>query len=128
MPDDKFMNVLDYAAFGDIIKKWSHGTVAPPPTIADFRAQVPSSVVEIGPGYADTDAIHYAVLPPSSDQVSFIIPHEDDIDFQMPSGAWPLPDFYSELAFNDEPVSVADSDKDVFKSSRIADYSSTKCM
>jgi len=122
------MNVLDYAAFGENIRKWSDGTTVRPDTIAEFRAQVPGTVVEIGTGYGETDPIHFAVLPAATEQISFIIPHKDDIAFPAPSGTWPLPDFYSELAFNDTPVSVANEDKETFKSSRIADYSSTKCM
>ncbi len=128
MSDNKTMNVVNYEALGDFIAQWSKGTLTRPGTIGEFKAQVPATVVELGAGYDDADLVCYIDLPAASEDLTFVIPAPSDIDTPVPTGTWILPDFYSELAFDGEPVSVADSDKETFKSSRIADYSTAKCM
>jgi hypothetical protein len=66
-------------------------------------------------------------MPPAmSDQLSFVIPHAKDISEAIPAGRYPLPRFYSKMAFDDERAKVKDIEG--FRSCRIADYSGNKCM
>ncbi|MBE2276181.1 MAG: hypothetical protein IAE87_07775 [Rhodobacteraceae bacterium] len=126
MISDKFIKVRDWVRVGKQIEAWSRGTITAPGTIAELKDQLPGSVLEIGPGYADNDAIHYSRPPATSQQVSFIIPHKDDIDDPIPPGSYPLPMFYSAMAFGEVDPVIAHGEE--FRSCRIADYSASKCM
>ncbi len=126
MTEDRYMIIHDWVRFGQQIEAWSRGTIQPPDTIAGLKTQLPNDVLEIGPGYADDSKVHYCRPPATSQQVSFVIPHKDDIEDGVPSGSYPLPSFYSTMAFGDAAPVIAD--RDAFRSCRIADYSGNKCM
>ena len=123
----RFFRIHQYDVLGQLIQDWANGTKPRPAKIKDLEA-VLQGAADIGPGFDRGEDIHYADLPANDKQLCFVIPAKEDIAGPVPSGTWPLPTFYSELAFNDEPVSVSDGNKAKFKSSRIADYSASKCM
>ncbi len=128
MTPRKDMNVLNFAAMGTFVAQWSNGTLPRPLTVADLRKQVPATVMELGAGYADCDPVDFIDLPAASGNLTFVIPAAEDLNSPAPDWGSSLPDFYSDLAFSGSPVSVVSPNSDDFKSSRIADYSTAKCM
>lgn len=128
MPSGKYMKVVDHIAFGKIIKGWANEPSTLPNTIKDFRGQVGNAIVAIGTGYDESAEINFVQIPPTLEKVSFVIPHKDDVNAPVPPGTYDLPPFYSELAFDNNPVTLAEADKEIFRSARIADYSAGKCM
>ncbi len=128
MTTDRFIRVLQYDLFGAIVRRWAAGQEPVPATVGAFRAAVSATIAEVGPGYADDEAIHIARMPSMEDQLSLVLPDTRDLEGALPAGNWPLPDFYSALAFEGAPIVVDEADKEAFKSSRIADYCVAKCM
>lgn len=128
MTTDRFIRVLRYDLFGDIVRRWAAGQDPVPVTVGDFRAAVSAAIAEVGPGYKDDEALFIARMPAMEDQLSLVLPDTRDLEGALPAGNWPLPDFYSVMAFEGAAIVVEEADKEAFKSSRIADYCVAKCM
>src|SRR5690606_14137633 len=100
----------------------------PPQTIAEFRQQVPHTVVELGPGFPDDEPVAVLQRPPMAEQLSIVLPAAAELQTPLPTGTWPLPAFYSEIAYGGAPTDVPQVRQSEFRSCRIADYSTGRCM
>jgi hypothetical protein len=117
-----------HAALGNLIRLWATGQAPRPVTVGDFRAQVRSDVVLLGPGFPDDEEIQWLEPEPMSRRLSFVIPAAEDLAAEVPAGSYPLPEFYGQLAFGGASSDVPPDRRDDFRSSRIADYSANRCM
>lgn len=127
MPKPNKMEIHDHYALGEIIKGWSRAPDTRPATVKEFKMQVLATIVDLGSGYKDGDAVAFFDLPETG-TLSVVVPHVNDVNAPAPQTNWGLPNFYSSLAFNSAKPNVKPEDREKFKSCRIADYSTTKCM
>jgi len=127
MSDDRKMNVINYVKFGELVRAWSDGTIARPRTVQDFIENVAPDVAQLI-GYDSGEEITYIDLPPKHGELTFVIPAASDLADPIPDRDYKVPTFYGKLAFGDEEAFVEEANKELFRSGRIGDYSTAKCM
>ena len=119
------LEVVNYKAFGELVKAWSKGTDPLPATLEEFSTQLAQANVG-------------AKIPQQLKHVKFVQDDEDTLTIRLPckatlewfekrlaeqGGSYPLPAFY-ERVFESKPRidSVVD-----FQAERIGDYSIGFC-
>ena len=123
--EDYSVVIGDWLTFGDLVKFWASNPEAVPQSVGQFKDQVPEAVVRLGMDFKDSDPIQTTHLPPKT-KLSLVLPDPVDLEPLAPGQSYPLPDFYSLMAFDRRPDSIEDTEE--FRSCRIADYAMRKCV
>lgn len=121
---DLSVNIGNHVELGKIIEAWAGDKNAQPTTIREF-IQKAQGHVTLGTGYADDDPVNVINLIPG--MLNIVVPAAAHMKEPLPTGAWPMPACYTDLAYGVEPV-VDESDKEVFRYCRVGDYCMGKCM
>lgn len=84
-----------------------------------------SDVIEIDPAHTEKNIVMSRQV--NDDDVIMVLPKPTAFSDPLPAGDYPLPDFYSDIAFDGAPENIEDSEKDRFRKMRIGEYVLQQC-
>ena len=120
----KFDVKSGHEKLGQLVANWVQNPKCRPTSIEDLKKLLEAEevVVEIG---SKVNSINWVSME-YGESVTILLPPSNLLTQEPPGyGDYPLPEFYSNLAFDGQPKKITDKKK--FRESRVGEYTTQKC-